>query len=181
MTCGTWLYRFLIFAPLLTFTSQTSENKGSPWTFWKTFSQQGSLAWSTLKEECISLIFKYRSVYCWCWQNTPSLWPGCYFGSWGYLIIAIIEGQAMMHTICRKTKANAFGDFAYDFTEYWIKKRCLLSFIPEPFHERCIEWWSESLRSIHHLIKAEMPFFWKLGSISFNKAKFDALLSNGQN
>ena len=23
----------------------------------------------------------------------------------------------MMHTVCRKTKANAFGVFAYDFTE----------------------------------------------------------------
>ena len=23
----------------------------------------------------------------------------------------------MMHTVCRKTKANAFGDFAYNFTE----------------------------------------------------------------
>ena len=23
----------------------------------------------------------------------------------------------MMHTVYRKTKANAFGDFAYDFTE----------------------------------------------------------------
>ena len=23
----------------------------------------------------------------------------------------------MMHIVCRKTKANAFGDFAYDFTE----------------------------------------------------------------
>ena len=23
----------------------------------------------------------------------------------------------MMHTVCRKTKANAFGEFAYDFTE----------------------------------------------------------------
>ena len=22
-----------------------------------------------------------------------------------------------MHTVCRKTKANVFGDFAYDFTE----------------------------------------------------------------
>ena len=22
-----------------------------------------------------------------------------------------------MHTVCRKTKANAFGDFAYNFTE----------------------------------------------------------------
>ena len=22
-----------------------------------------------------------------------------------------------MHTVCKKTKANAFGDFAYDFTE----------------------------------------------------------------
>ena len=22
-----------------------------------------------------------------------------------------------MHTVCRKTKANAFGDFTYDFTE----------------------------------------------------------------
>ena len=35
----------------------------------------------------------------------------------GYLIITIIEGQALMHTVCRKTKANAFGDFAYKFTE----------------------------------------------------------------
>ena len=32
-------------------------------------------------------------------------------------MITIIEGQVMMHTVCRKTKANAFGDFAYDFTE----------------------------------------------------------------
>ena len=23
----------------------------------------------------------------------------------------------MTHTVCRKTKANSFGDFAYDFTE----------------------------------------------------------------
>ena len=42
-----------------------------------------------------------------------------YFGSqlWWYIIITIIEGQAMMHTVFRKTKANAFGDFAYDFNE----------------------------------------------------------------
>ena len=39
------------------------------------------------------------------------------FWKLGYLIITIIEGQALMHTVCRKTKANAFGDFAYDFTE----------------------------------------------------------------
>ena len=29
----------------------------------------------------------------------------------------MFEGQALMHTVCRKTKANAFGDYAYDFTE----------------------------------------------------------------
>ena len=40
-----------------------------------------------------------------------------YFGSWGYLIITIIEGQALMYIVCRKTNANAFGDFAYNFTE----------------------------------------------------------------
>ena len=28
-----------------------------------------------------------------------------------------MEGQALMHTVCRKTKAKAFGDFAYNFTE----------------------------------------------------------------
>ena len=32
-------------------------------------------------------------------------------------MISIIEGQALMHTICRKTKANAFGNLAYNFTE----------------------------------------------------------------
>ena len=26
-----------------------------------------------------------------------------------------------MHTVCRKTNANAFGDFAYDFTEATIR------------------------------------------------------------
>ena len=30
--------------------------------------------------------------------------------------VTIIEGQALIHTVCRKTKAKAFGDFAYDFT-----------------------------------------------------------------
>ena len=35
----------------------------------------------------------------------------------GYLIITILEGEALMHTVCRKTKAKAFGDFAYNFTE----------------------------------------------------------------
>ena len=39
------------------------------------------------------------------------------FWKLGYLIITIIEGQAPMHTVCRKTKANAFGNFAFDFTE----------------------------------------------------------------
>ena len=34
-----------------------------------------------------------------------------------YLIITIIEGQTLMYTVCRKTKANAFCDFAYNFTE----------------------------------------------------------------
>ena len=37
--------------------------------------------------------------------------------AWGYLIRTIIEGQALMYTVCRKAKANAFGDFVYDFTE----------------------------------------------------------------
>ena len=35
----------------------------------------------------------------------------------GYLILTIIDGQAQMHIVCRKSKSNAFGDFAYDFTE----------------------------------------------------------------
>ena len=39
------------------------------------------------------------------------------FWKLGYLIITVIEGQSLMHTVCRKTKANAFGDFAYDFNE----------------------------------------------------------------
>ena len=39
------------------------------------------------------------------------------FWKLGYLIITIIEGQALMHTVRRKTKTNAFGDLAYDFTD----------------------------------------------------------------
>ena len=32
------------------------------------------------------------------------------FWKLGYLIITLIEGQSLMHTVCRQTKANAFGD-----------------------------------------------------------------------
>ena len=39
------------------------------------------------------------------------------FWKLGYLIIKIIENQALMHTVRRKTKANAFGHLAYDFTD----------------------------------------------------------------
>ena len=39
------------------------------------------------------------------------------FWKLGYLIITLIEDQALMHTVHRKTKANAFGDLAYDYTD----------------------------------------------------------------
>ena len=35
-----------------------------------------------------------------------------------YLIITIIEGKALMHTVCRKTdQSKSFWHFAYSFTE----------------------------------------------------------------
>ena len=68
----------------------------------------------------MSLFFKYPLFIADAGRNS---FPGTVnqtrllFWKLGYLIITITEDQALMHTVCRKTKVNAFGDFAYNFTE----------------------------------------------------------------
>ena len=80
-----------------------------------------------------------------------------------------------MHTVCRKTKANAFGDFAYDFTEVTcrnLESRKDVCFDTYQNHymkgatNRDIE-----ARSINHLIQNRDALFWKLGSSSSHKSK----------
>ena len=101
-------------------TLQTSQNKGSLWIVWKTFSQQELVV---IKAQRRIHVINFQMLICLLLMLAENSFPVTVNQTWllfwklGYFIITIIEGQALVHTVCRKTKSNSVDGFAYNFTE----------------------------------------------------------------
>ena len=127
-------------------TLQTSENKGSPCTFGKTLSQPDK---SSKKNTCHKFsdtpLFIVdagsKLLPCDCKSDPAAIWK------LGVSHYNNIGGQALMHTVWRKTKANAFGDFAYDFIEATSRNIESRKDVCFDFYERCSKWRTGSLNT----------------------------------